>query len=226
MSSCAERTPICRCTCDEDAAQPVLDGERLEELLAVGGRDVDVAGHEVREAARLVGLVEELLDGLLGEPQLLSELGGALARLLVEREKDGVPRVGRRHLGRHDDDGFQHPALLLRDAHRDAAALPFEEEPHAAEAALDRAHLRDRADRVETLGRDLLDVRALREREDERLALAQRGLHGAHRSAAPRGDRRRDAREEDGVAEGENGQSQRFRHAGANARLHRAIPRI
>ena len=210
---------------DEDAAQAVLHRERLEKLLAVGRRDVDVAGDEVREPARLIGLAEELLDGLLGEAHLLAELGGALARLLVEGEEHGVLRIGRRHLGRRHDDGLEHAALLLRDAHRDAAALPLEQEAHAAEAALDRAHLRDRADRVEAVGRHAFDVGALGEREDERVASrAERGLDRAHRAAPPGGDRRRHAREEDGVAEGKDRKGQGFRHEHPNGARHSAIP--
>ena len=123
MSSCAERTPICRWTCDEDAPQAVLDGERLEELLAVGRRDVDVAGDEVRETARARRPGRETARRLpRAGPSSRPARRRARAPPCGGREKR-VLRVGRRHLGRVHHDGLEHPALLLDDAHRDAAAL-------------------------------------------------------------------------------------------------------
>ena len=41
---------------DQDAAQPVLDRERLQQSLLVGNRDVEVSGHQVRQASGLVDL--------------------------------------------------------------------------------------------------------------------------------------------------------------------------
>ena len=58
---------------------------------------------------------------------------------LWRAKKSGVLRVRGAISRGVDDDGLEHPVLLLDDAHRDAAPLPLEEKAHAAEAALDRA---------------------------------------------------------------------------------------
>ncbi len=85
---------------DQDAAQPVLDRERLQESLLVGNRDVEVSGHQVRQPSGLVDLRQDLLDRLVGKAQLLAELGRALAGLAVQAGEGRVVRVERQHLAR------------------------------------------------------------------------------------------------------------------------------
>ena len=93
MSSWAEMHVDLALHVDEHAAQPVFDRERLEQRLLVGDGNVEVSGDEVRQAAGLVDFREDLVDGLVGQAELLAELGGALARLAVEA---GERRVARR----------------------------------------------------------------------------------------------------------------------------------
>ena len=61
---------------NQHPAQALLDRERLEQDLALGGTDVEVAGDEVGEAARLIDSRQDLLDHLFRQPGLLAELGG------------------------------------------------------------------------------------------------------------------------------------------------------
>ena len=197
----------------EHAAEAVFDGKRLEKLLPFGRRDVDVARDEVREAARLVDLREELLHGLFGKPHLRPQLGSALTRFLVQGGEKGVLRVRGRHLVGIDDDGFEHAVLLLENAHRDSAPFPLEQKAHAARSTLNRTDGRDRADHEQAVGRDALDVRALRHGEDLGVVLPHGQVDGAERSGAPCGDREADAGEQDGVTQREYGESQSFRHA-------------
>ena len=122
---------------NERPPDAVLDRERLEKELPLGRRNVDVAGDEVGEPARVVGLGEDVRDGLVGEAELLRELRRPLLQLLQESDEGGVGRVERRHLSGLDDDGLE-PAVLFLDPHRDAASLALEEEARSADAALDR----------------------------------------------------------------------------------------
>ncbi len=224
MSSCAERTPIWRCTWTSTRRRrSSTESVSRSCWRSAAGMSMYPATRSARRPGSSAWS-RNCSTASSGRPSFCAELGGALARFLVEREEDRVLRVRRRHLGRVHDDRLQHPALLLRHAHRDAAALALEEEAHPAEAALDRAHLRDRPDRVEAVRRHALDVRALGEREDERLRLAQRRLDRADRPRAARGDRRRHAGEEHGVAEGEDREGQGFRHGQPNVGHSRAIP--
>jgi hypothetical protein len=157
----------------EHAAQPLLDAQRLEQPLLLGHGQVDVAGHEVAELAGLGDRVEHLVHDLLGEAAALAELRGALARLLVEGLERRVLLVERQHLVGRDGHGL-HVPVVGRVLQRGRALLALEEELHAAEAALHLPDAGDHADGVEHLGRGLVGVVALRDGEDEPVALERR----------------------------------------------------
>ena len=53
---------------DQDPPQPLLDAERLEQSLPLGGVDVDVSGDEIGEPARLVHAGQDLLHHFVREP--------------------------------------------------------------------------------------------------------------------------------------------------------------
>src|SRR5215470_12197973 len=125
MSSCGEDVDLLLHE-DEDPPQAVFDRESLEEALPVAGLNVEVARHEIGEPPGIRHLGEDLLDRLVGEAELLSELRGALARLAVESEERGVPLVERPHLAGLLDGGLEVP-VLFDDPERDAAVLALEE---------------------------------------------------------------------------------------------------
>ena len=56
---------------DQHAAQPVLDGEHLEQRLAFRDGNVEVAGDQVDEPTRILDVRQHLLDGLFGHAALL-----------------------------------------------------------------------------------------------------------------------------------------------------------
>ncbi len=180
----------------EGAAEPVLDGQRLEERLPLRGRDVDVSGDEVREPPGLVDLREDLVDGLLGETHLLAELRGPLARFAVKGEERRVARVEGRHLLRFLDRRFEVP--VPRDvAKRDAARLSLQEQANSAEAALNRPDRGDRADRVELLRGDFVAVLPLGDGKNSFIRAVHRGVDRLQRAGTSGVDRKPDAREED-----------------------------
>ena len=82
----------------QDAAQPLLDRQRLEQRLALGGRELGVAGDQVGQPAGVLDVGQHLLDHFLGQAGALAQLGGALAQLAGERDEGGIVGVERRHL--------------------------------------------------------------------------------------------------------------------------------
>ena len=91
----------------EHAAEPLLDAQRLEQALLLGRLQLDVAGDEVGEAARIGDRVEHLVHDLFRQPATLAQLGGALAELLVERDEGRVVLVDRLHLFHRHHDGAE-----------------------------------------------------------------------------------------------------------------------
>ena len=111
----------------------------------------------------------------------------------MERDEGRVVLVDRLHLLDRHHDGAE-VAVGRGVLERRRALLALEQELHAAEAALDLADAGDDAHRVEDVRRRLVGVVALRDGEDEPVAL-ERGLDGAQRSRPAGGDRRGEARE-------------------------------
>jgi hypothetical protein len=189
---------------DEHAPQPLLDAQGLEEPLLLGHRQLDVAGDEIGEPARIGDGVQNLMNDLLGKTAALPQLGGALARLLVQGDERGILDVGRLHLfGRHDH-GVQVPvrgAVLKRGR----ALLALQQKLNAAETALDLTDPRDDAHRVQDVRRRLVRVVALSDGEHQALP-AKRGFDGAQGARSARGDRRRETRENHRPPKREDGQ--------------------
>ena len=185
---------------NQDPAQPLLDGERLEQDLPLGGADVEVPGDEVGQATRLIHAGQDLVDDLLGQAGLLPQLGRPGPRLLVQRDEGRILRAEGLHLLGLADDGLE-VALLVAVVHRDAAPLTVEQQLHAGQAALHLADPGDGADGVEAVGGDLLEILPLRDGEDQPVRCGQRRLDRAQRPGPPGTDRRRDAREENDLPE-------------------------
>jgi hypothetical protein len=112
-------------------------------------------------------------------------------------------------------------AVLLDDLHRDAAILAVEEELHAREAPLELADAGHRADGVEHLGGDLLNVLTLRHREHQPLGRAQSGFNGPQGGGLAGVDRRRDTRQEDEIPQRQDGKRHSFSHLNLLARPRR-----
>ena len=110
--------------------------------------------------------------------------------------------VERRHLGGFHDDRLE-AAVLLLDPHRDAARLPLEEEARPADA---RAGSARSTAIVPTVWRSSGVTASTSCRwvsgEDELFGALHRRLDGVEGARAAGGDREADAREEDGVAKG------------------------
>ncbi len=199
MSSCAESTSIWRWTWTRTRRRRSSTDRVSSSTCFDRTRDVEVAGHEVGEPAGLVHLGQDLLDGLVGQPELLPELGGALARLAMEPGERRIARVEGQHLACFLDGRFEEAALVRGEAQRDAAGLAFEDQADAAEAPLHGADRGDGPDRVELGRRHVLRVGPLGHREDLALGVGQGRLDRAQSSGAAGRDRERHAGEKNRV---------------------------
>src|SRR5205085_2725843 len=74
----------------EDAPQPVLDRQGLEQALALRRRNLEVAGDEVRQPPGLGHAFEHLPDRVLGEAGFLAQLRRPLARLAMQPDERRV----------------------------------------------------------------------------------------------------------------------------------------
>jgi hypothetical protein len=193
-------------------ADALLDREGLEQRLALAGVQVDVARHQVGEAARLVHPVEDLLHHLLGEARLLAQFRGPRTDLAVQRDERRILGVHRRQLLGVPDDGLEPPALVLRVVHRDGAAVAVHQELHPGEAPLDLPDAGDGPDGMEGGGVHPLGVLPLGDGKDQLVLGLERRLEGAEGPGAAGADRRGDPGEEHDLPEGEDGKRQAFRH--------------
>ena len=186
----------------EHATEAVLDREVLEQPLPLRHRELDVAGYQIRELARIGHGVEHLMHDFLGQSPPLAKLGGALANLLVQRDERRVVLVGRRHLLDRGDDGAEvvvgHHVLQRR-----RALLTLQQQLDAAETTLDLPDARNHAHRVEDVRSGLVGVVALCDGEDEAVAL-EGGLDGPQRPRPPRGNGGGEARKDHGTPKREH----------------------
>ena len=166
----------------EHAAEPLFDAQRLEQSLLLGRLQLDVAGDEVGEAARIGDRIQDLMHDLLGKAATLAELGGAFSQLFVERDEAGIVLVHRLHLFHRHHDGAEKP-LRRRELERGRPLLALEQKLNAAQAALDLPDSRDDAHRVQDVRRRLVGVVALGDSEHQALALERR-FDGAQRALA------------------------------------------
>ena len=117
--------PICALDVDQHAPEPLLDRQGLQQGLLLGDGELDVAGHEVGEAAGLGHVLEDLVQDLLGHPPLLAQLRGTLADLAVERLEGGIVLVDRPHLGHRQGLGRQVARGLIVVERLAPAASPW-----------------------------------------------------------------------------------------------------
>ena len=173
---------------DQDAAEPLLDAEGLQQRLLLGDRQLDVAGDEVGEPAGVGHGVEDLVEDLLGQPPALAQLHGPLAGLAVEGGEGRVVLVDRaasRSIGTTSAVRKPSVGVIVEGL---GAVLALEQELDAAQPALDLADPGDDAHRVELLRRRLLRVVALGDGEDQAVPLDGR-LDRAQRPRPADGDR-------------------------------------
>ena len=180
---------------EQHPPKPFLDGECLEERLAVGDREVEVGGDDVRELTGVGNLGEKALDRLAREARLAAQLYGSLAQLTDQRHVRRRLRIERRHFlrvahGRHE------VIVVLHDAQRDRSALAVEHQLHPGGAALHLHDPGDRSDRVEDFWRRGVHVLALGGDERNPLGPGERGLDGREGARPTGGDRDRHAGEQ------------------------------
>src|SRR6059036_223138 len=196
---------------NEDAPQPLFHRQRFEQPLALRRLDLEVARHQIREAAGVGHLFEHLTDDVFGETRLLPQLRGPLARFTVQGDERRIRGIQRRQVVDLVDHGLE-VAAVIRIVEGRTPALAVQQQLHAAEAALDLADLGDRAGRVQHVGSDRIDVLALRHGKNEAGVALQRRLDGTQRRGASGAHRGRDTRKQHDLPKRKHGERQSFRH--------------
>src|SRR6059036_3384160 len=196
---------------NEDASQPLFHRQRLEQPLALRRLDLEVARHQIREAAGVAHLFEHLTDDVFGETRLLPQLRGPLTRFTVQGDERRIRGVQRRQVVDLVDHGLE-VTPVIRKVEGRTPALAVQQQLHAAEAALDLADLGDRPGRVQHVGSDRIDVLALRHGKNEAGVALQRRLDGTQRRGASGAHRGRDTRKQHDLPKRKHGERQSFRH--------------
>ena len=139
--------------------------QRLEESLFVLGGELEIERHQVREGARLIHPLDQLVERLRRYPPPGPELGGALPQLLVEGLEGRILRVGIGLPVHLQQDRPQHLLAigLIGDSLRSALTLHKELDAAADSVGLDDPH--HRPDGVEHLGDGVVHVLSLSHRE-------------------------------------------------------------
>ena len=194
----------------QHAAQTLFHRERLEQSLLLGHRQFDVTGYEIGELAGVVDRVEHLMHHFFGQATLLTQLGGTLTRLLVERLEGGILEVERHHLLSGDDHRLE-VTVDFGVVQCGGALLTLQQELNTAQSALDLADAGNDARREENVRRRLFRVVALGDRKDEPISLEGR-FDGSQGAGAARRNRSGDAGEHDRPAQWQDGKRLTLTH--------------
>jgi hypothetical protein len=196
---------------EEAFAHTLLVVEQLEQTLLLGRLQLEVERDQVGERTRLFDALDQLVESFGGYAAACSQLGRAIAELAVERLERrilGLLRLPALHLQEH---GVQHGLPLGVVGERLRAPLALHEQLHAATHSVRLDDADDRADRVQILGRGVVHVLALRDREEAPIAV-ERFLHGLHGARSAGRDRHGDPGIHDGIAQGKHGKGESLGH--------------
>ncbi len=114
-------------------AEPLFDRQRLQQRLPLGRGDVDVAGDQVGEAARLVHPGQDLLHHLLRQAGLLAQLGGPGPGLPVQADEAGSSALSGSISSASRTMAWRYP-FFSPIVDGDATALAVEQQLHARRA--------------------------------------------------------------------------------------------
>ena len=196
--------------------QPLLDREQVEQPLALGRGDIEVAGHEIGEAAGLVGdLFQHLPDDLVREPGLFTQLTCALAGLAEQCDEGRIVRLDRRLFHRLHDDRFD-VSGTLGVLQRGSALLAVQDQLHAAQPALHLPDPRDRAHAVQQGRGHRVDIFALGDGKDQPGLGLERGLDGPQGGGPARADRGGHAGKQHHVPQRQDREGKPLRHSSSS----------
>ena len=198
----------------QHTAEPLVDCHGFEQRLALPGLEIEVAGHQVGKATRVVDAVEHLLHHLFREARLLPQLRGASTELLMECHERRIGVVDRREVLHRHHSGHQ-VAVFLGHRHGHPAPFAVEQELHPGHPALQLADPGDGPDGVQPFRRNPFDVLTLGDSENQLLGRGERGLDCLYGHRAAGANRRGHPGKEDNVPEGQDGEGQSFSHSGS-----------
>ncbi len=203
----------------EHPPQPLLHRQQLEQSLPFRRGDIEVAGHEIGEASRLVGdLFQHLADDLVRQARLFAQLPGPLPGFAEQRDKGGVRRLDRLLLHRLHDDDFDVPGAL-RVLERGGALLAVQHQLDPTQPALHLADPCDRPHAVQQRRRHRVHVFALCNREDQPGLRLERGLDGPQGGGPAGTDGGGDAGEQHHVPQRQDWEGKPFRHSLSSPRI-------
>ena len=184
----------------QHAPQAIFDRQRLEQLLPFGRLDIEMAGDQIRERARIGHALQNLLHDVGRKARLLAELRGPLAHFAMESDKRRILRVERRQVLGFSDGRFE-IAVGFCIVDSGTAHLAVEHQLHAAEIALHLADVSNSAGGIQHPRRDLIDILFLRDGEHTSVALLESGLNGSQRRRTACTDRGGDTGKQHGVTQ-------------------------
>ena len=190
----------------QDATQPVLHRERLQQLLALQRLDVEMAGDEIGEGAGVADPLQHLLDDFCGQSRLLAQLRSPLADLAMQRYERGILLIERSEIRRFTYGRLEITVgLAVMDG--GPAGFPVEDQLDATQIALHLTDSRNRSGGVQHAGGDLIDILFLRDRKDLAVGALEGGFYGTQCRRTARANWRRDAGKQHGVAQRQDGQT-------------------
>jgi hypothetical protein len=195
----------------ERSPHSLLVVEDFEELLLIGGGEVEIESNQIREGSGVVDSLDELIQGLGGDAATGSQFSGPIAQLSVECLKGWVLEAPGREALESDKACSEHPIPPDLVAQRLGALVSLDEElePAPHPMGLDNAH--HSPHRIKNLRRGILGVLTLS--DSEKLSVSvECGLDGFHRTRASRRNRHRYSGIDDSVPEWEYWQAETFPH--------------
>ena len=198
---------------DEDSAQAIFDGQRLEQTLAVRHRNVDITSHQIGKTSRIFEAAQNLADGVFGQTGLLRELGRPRLGFPVKSHEGRFFRVERCLIFDRLDHRLQITLWCGFDAQDPAPFAGEKQHLDAGQTALHLFDAGDGADRKKPIGRHFGSVLLLGQSEHEWLFAGSFGsLDRFEGGRTPDRDRHGDAREQNELAQRQDGKDHRLGH--------------
>jgi hypothetical protein len=130
---------------EQNTTQSILDGEGLEQSLPFDVSYLQIAGHEIGQATRILHGCQDLSNDLFRETRFPSQVGRAVPQLAKKPDERRIIDLGREHLFRVAHDRLE-VFPFLADPQSYPAATSLDQELYYPAALLEMTDPGDRAD--------------------------------------------------------------------------------